>query len=155
MLRFIVLLPFLLAITTNALLKQCAGDTRPGLDPKDDRKCNHDSTHRVCAKIGEPDTSFWHFTGQTSWCGSSYDDNANNWMSETRCPPDKPTWCICKWATEKWINGEGCDNIEIDCDATDVCNLKASYVDYDVDLANARKCIEDKCPTQWNACTIS
>lgn len=34
------------------------------------RRCNHDPTHRVCAKIGLPNTSFWIFTGQTSWCGT-------------------------------------------------------------------------------------
>ena len=28
-----------------------------------------------------------------------------------RCPPDKPTWCICKWATASWIKGEGCNEV--------------------------------------------
>lgn len=27
------------------------------------------------------------------------------------CPPDKPTWCICKWATASWIKGEGCNEV--------------------------------------------
>ena len=40
----------------------CEGDTRG------DRRCNHDPTHRVCAKIGDPDTSFFEFTGQRNWC---------------------------------------------------------------------------------------
>ena len=35
-----------------------------------DRRCNHDPTHRVCAKIGLTGTSFWEFTGQDSWCGT-------------------------------------------------------------------------------------
>merc|ERR1711865_1269010 len=42
----------------------CEGDTRG------DRRCNHDQTHRVCALIGDPDTSFWEHTGQNSWCGT-------------------------------------------------------------------------------------
>ena len=28
---------------------------------------------------------------------------------EPRCPADKPSWCICKWATARWIAGEGCN----------------------------------------------
>merc|ERR1712098_132824 len=48
----------LLALAVSALgLKPCPGDTRG------DRRCNHDSTHRVCAKIGIEGTSFWEFTG--------------------------------------------------------------------------------------------
>lgn len=30
-----------------------------------------------------------------------------------RCPPENPTWCICKWATAKWIKGEGCNEVSI------------------------------------------
>ena len=29
-------------------------------------RCNHDQTHRVCAKIGNKDTSFFKFTGQAN-----------------------------------------------------------------------------------------
>ncbi len=36
------------------------------------------------------------------------------------------------------------DTVEFDCEATDVCNLKASYVDYDVDLAPAHDCMMKK-----------
>ena len=43
----------------------CEGDTRG------DRRCNHDATHRVCAKIGDKDTSFFKFTGQRNWCQTS------------------------------------------------------------------------------------
>ena len=46
-------------------------------------RCNHDQTHRVCAKIGNKDTSFFKFTGQANlernkpgwkglgWCGTA------------------------------------------------------------------------------------
>ena len=30
-----------------------------------------------------------------------------------RCPAENPTWCICKWATAKWIKGEGCNEVSI------------------------------------------
>merc|ERR1719331_2090457 len=84
--------------------KVCEGDTRG------DRKCNHDMTHRVCAKIGNKDTSFFKFTGQANlerhlpgwkglgWCGTKGDYYGPK-GSHVRCPEDNPTWCICKWAT--------------------------------------------------------
>ncbi len=42
--------------------------------------------------------------------------------------------------------------MEFDCEATDVCNLKASYVDYDVDLAPAHDCMMKK--VQYRTSTI-
>eukprot|EP01047_Picozoa_sp_COSAG01_P055974 COSAG01_NODE_6291_length_3751_cov_1.987678_4_plen_172_part_00 len=128
----------------------CAGDTRG------DRRCAHDQTHRVCARIGTPTTSFWQFTGQHSWCGTvGY--YGGTYGSNARCPPSEPTWCICKWATASWIRGETCNaNINIDCDATDICattlGLFFSYDDYNVNLHPARQCVAQKCPTQWAAC---
>merc|ERR1712023_588649 len=95
-----VLLVLFLSLHFCSAIEPCPGDTRG------DGRCNHDITHRVCAKIGEPDTSFWRFTGQHSWCGTWY--NYGNGYKE-RCPADKPTWCICKWATASWIKGQGCD----------------------------------------------
>jgi len=127
-------------------LKPCPGDTRG------DRRCNHDSTHRVCAKIGVKGTSFWEFTGQTSWCGT-IGHYGGPYGDRPRCPAEEPTWCICKWATASWIKGEGCtDSVEFDCEATDVCNLKSSYTDFNVDLAPAHDCIMKKCKQQWDNC---
>ena len=128
----------------------CEGDTRG------DRRCNHDQTHRVCALIGDPDTSFWEHTGQNSWCGTiGY--YGGEFGSNVRCPLEEPTWCICKWATASWIAGEGCsDNIEIDCAATDICatslGLFFSYDDFNVDLHPAHECVASKCADQWAAC---
>jgi len=139
----------LVAIFTVEALKPCPGDTRG------DKRCNHDDTHRVCAKIGVEGTSFWKFTGQKSWCGTKgYYGGPNG--SQERCPKDEPTWCICKWATAKWIKGQGCDDtVQFDCEATDVCNLKASYDDFKVDLKPAHDCMAIKCKEQWDACPDS
>lgn len=127
--------------------KPCLGDTRG------DRKCAHDSTHRVCARIGDPQTSFWRFTGQHSWCntrGSYY----GRWGNNMRCPASAPTWCICKWATASWIKGAGCGPaIKFDCDATDICattqGLFFSYNDFNVNLRPAHSCAKLKCPKIW------
>lgn len=135
----------LLWIVGALSIDPCPGDTRG------DRRCNHDSTHRVCASIGIPETSFWIFTGQRSWCGS-IGHYGGPFGNLPRCPPEQPTWCICKWALARWIEGQGCDSVDIDCDATDVCNLKQSYVDYSVQLEEAHRCVEKKCPLHWHAC---
>ena len=128
----------------------CEGDTRG------DRRCNHDPTHRVCAKIGDKDTSFFKFTGQRNWCNTSGQYGGKSGHLD-RCPPNKPTWCICKWATAKWIAGTGCnEQVNIDCAATDICQtsqgLFFSYDDYQVDLKPAHKCVEQKCSDLWAAC---
>jgi len=133
-------------LTVEATIKPCPGDTRG------DKRCNHDSTHRVCANIGLEGTSFWEFTGQTSWCDTR-GDYGGKYGNDKRCPPNNPSWCICKWATARWIKGEGCnESVTFDCEATDVCNLKASYTDFNDDLGPAHDCMKIKCPEQWNAC---
>jgi hypothetical protein len=133
----------------------CQGDTRG------DRKCNHDSTHRVCAKIGNSDTSFFEFTGQQNWCGTrgNYNLAYSPHGHDVRCPLENPTWCICKWATARWIAGAGCDEgIELDCDASDICYTEAglffSYSDFDVNLSPAHDCARTKCSSQWQACSL-
>merc|ERR1711992_15950 len=141
-----VSISLLVIFTFCSALEPCPGDTRG------DKRCNHDSTHRVCAKIGLKGTSFWDFTGQNSWCGSvsRYGDQNDGSL---RCPPEEPSWCICKWATAKWIKGEGCnDDVKFVCEATDVCDLKNSYKDFDVKLQPAHDCMMKKCPKEWNAC---
>lgn len=139
----------LLCMIAVQAIEICPGDTRG------DRKCNHDMTHRVCAKIGVRVTSFWKFTGQRSWCGTkgSYDLKYSPHGHDVRCPRSTPSWCICKWATAKWIKGEGCNaSIQFNCAATDVCNLKLSYKDFNVDLKPAHDCMKTKCKAEWDAC---
>mmetsp|Transcript_28283 Transcript_28283/g.53106 ORF Transcript_28283/g.53106 Transcript_28283/m.53106 type:complete len:157 (+) Transcript_28283:90-560(+) len=133
---------FLMPSSQQSRVSACPGDTRG------DGKCDKDDTHRVCAKIGMDGTSFWDFTGQQKWCGTDiYGDG------KIACPADKPYWCICKWATASWIKGEGCnDNVDFDCSATDVCNLKSSYADGDTKLGPAHDCMKKKCKTEWDAC---
>ena len=77
------------AVLAQQTQSVCKGDTRG------DRRCNHDPTHRVCAEIGDPDTSFWRFTGQSSWCGT-VGNYGGQYGSLPRCPLDTPTWCICR-----------------------------------------------------------
>ena len=131
----------------------CAGDTRG------DRRCAHDSTHRVCALIGDSGTSFWKFTGQRSWCNTR-GNYGGKFGSNLRCPASSPTWCICKWATASWIKGAGCTSaINIDCAATDICattqGLFFSYNDYNVNLHPAHKCVQQKCPKMWQKCKLA
>jgi len=133
----------------------CEGDDRG------DRKCNHDRTHRVCAKLVDNTNGqckrlkwgtkdFWEITDQVKWewskliC-SDEDRNGNP-------KPSGENWCICMWATERLINKVGCDNVHFECDATDVNYILGQYLDRDVngellEITNAKCCMLKKCPS--------
>jgi hypothetical protein len=112
-----------------------------------DFKCNHDKTHRCCAKLldenGEPQSwgegDFWEITGQKDW----------QWDDKIRDPPNPgDSWCICMWATADLINSVGCENVHIRCDATDVKFMLGSYHDGGRDLSVANDCLRYKCPDE-------
>ncbi|CAE7775707.1 unnamed protein product [Symbiodinium sp. CCMP2592] len=120
----------------------CPGES----DRYGDFKCNHDPTHRVCATLldssGKPlawgsNGTFWEITGQSAF---QWDDRirANHGDS----------WCICMWATARLIETVGCENIHLNCAATDVAYVENSYQDSGVSLAAAKSCLERKCPKQ-------
>jgi len=130
---------------SNPLVSVC-----PGEGPRyGDYKCIHDRTHRVCAKLvdnsnGRCDAlswnsngqSFWQITGQERW----------NWKDRIcNAPNPGDSWCICLWATANLIDAVGCDNVHIDCAATDVEYVKSRYYDYRWSLSAAKECIERKC----------
>ncbi|CAJ1370167.1 unnamed protein product [Effrenium voratum] len=109
-----------------------------------DFKCNHDPTHRVCAKLldgqGQPKDwgskgNFWQITGQEAF---QWDDQIRENHGDS--------WCICMWATARLIATVGCENVHLDCRATDVAYVEKSYTDGGVDLAPAKQCLQQKCP---------
>merc|ERR1719440_2776078 len=109
-----------------------------------DHKCNHDSTHRVCAKLlgsdsqplsWGPNGDFWRITGQKAW---QWDDEIRNNNGDS--------WCICMWATARLIESAGCENVHLHCDSTDIPFVMERYHDGGVDLEPAQKCLQEKCP---------
>mmetsp|Transcript_28263 Transcript_28263/g.66076 ORF Transcript_28263/g.66076 Transcript_28263/m.66076 type:complete len:161 (-) Transcript_28263:271-753(-) len=110
-----------------------------------DFKCNHDSTHRVCAQLvdqgGKPlawgeKGDFWEITGQKAF----------QWPERIiEAPNPGDSWCICMWATASLIERVGCDNVHLRCDATDVEYVFASYRDGGQDLSAAQMCLRKKC----------
>ena len=124
----------------------------PGEGPRyQDFKCDHDPTHRVCARLvdnsngqckeliwnKEKHLTFWQITNQERY----------NWKDRIcNAPNPGDSWCICMWATESLIAKVGCDNVHINCAATDVPYILRSEEDGGWDLAKARECIEKKCP---------
>jgi hypothetical protein len=88
-------------------------------------QCNHDFTHRVCAKLVDTDSGqckpllwgskdFWDLTGQKQF----------EW-SDRICAAPNPgdSWCICMWAFARTIEQVGCENVYLHCDSTDVHHL--------------------------------
>merc|ERR1711990_1006310 len=128
----------------NPLISVCPGEgARYG-----DFKCIHDRTHRVCARLVEDAASctalswgalgrtFWQLTGQQEW----------EWSSRIcRAPNPGNSWCICMWATASLIAQVGCENVHIDCAATDVNWVKRGYREGGWDLQEAKECLDTKC----------
>jgi hypothetical protein len=119
-------------------IEVCPGETR------DDYKCNHDETHRVCAKLLDPrgkpllwgDGDFWKITGQKSF----------QWDKDIKNPPNRgDSWCICMWATKDLILSAGCDAVHIRCEATDWQYVLQQYFDGGQDLKPAHECLQQKC----------
>ena len=130
---------FLFLLSGCGALDACAGEgPRYG-----DYKCNHDRTHRVCAKLKSNSGSkvlwggqdFWHLTHQPDW------------SSQVGADPSNPGggWCICMWATASLIEKVGCENVHLHCDATDVDYVLSSYHDGGQPLHAAHQCIKEKC----------
>ena len=116
-----------------------------------DYKCNHDSTHRVCAQLLDPLTTqplswgaggdFWQITGQKQW----------QWDDTIRSNPNPgDSWCICMWATARLISKVGCENVHLHCDSTDVAFVLNSYEDGGHDLSSAHACLIEKCSPKWS-----
>ncbi len=108
-----------------------------------DHKCNHDATHRVCARLLDSDGSalswgpkgdFWEITGQEAF---KWDDQIRENGGDS--------WCICMWATARLVAEAGCENVHLSCGATDVSYVLSKYHDGGVDLEPARQCLEAKC----------
>merc|ERR1712006_68662 len=96
------LLLLLLTVSHCAAISKCAGEgPRYG-----DFKCNHDETHRVCAKLKDASGNklmwggkdFWQLTGQSDWSSS---------VGKSQQNPGG-NWCICMWATADLIKSAGC-----------------------------------------------
>merc|ERR1711871_854525 len=130
---------FLLFAASVQAIDKCAGE-----GPRyNDFKCNHDETHRVCAKL--KDTSgnklqwgsqnFWQLTGQSDWSDQVGADSNN----------PGGNWCICMWATAKLIQQAGCDNVHIECGSSDVSYVMQKYTDGGTDLSPAKSCLQTKC----------
>jgi len=81
------------------------------------------------------DGDFWEITSQKAF----------QWDAEIRAN-NGDSWCICMWATARLITSAGCDNVHLDCSATDLAYVMQQYEDGGVDLAPAKECLEQKCP---------
>ena len=76
-----------------------------------ENKKKHDFGCFIILKCLSGDRSFWDITGQQRW----------NWKRSV-CGGPNPgdSWCICMWATANIVAEVGCDNVQINCSATDV-----------------------------------
>merc|ERR1712118_206084 len=78
----------------------------PGEGPRyGDYKCNHDSTHRVCARLKNTSGEKLQWGSGDFWAITSQPD----WSSQVGSDPKNPggDWCICMWATARLISQVG------------------------------------------------
>merc|ERR1711988_314899 len=147
---WVLVLSLMSAVTShwNPLIAPCSGEgPRYG-----DYKCIHDRTHRVCAKLVEDSqsceevrwprpgsseaVSFWDITGQQRW----------NWKrSVCQGPNPGDSWCICMWAAANLVAEVGCDNMELNCAATDMDYVLRANYDWRWNLSNFKSCLRQKC----------
>jgi len=139
---------FVLASSIDEDVEKCPGDTRLHGDPRRDYRCNHDETHRVCAKLVDRsddtctrhmwgDKNFWQLTNQTEV----------EWKDKVCNPPNPGEyWCICMWATATLIDKVGCENISINCGATSIKHIMSKKVDGNQKLDKEKECLRQKCP---------
>ena len=86
------------------------------ISDRGDRKCNHDSTHRVCARLVDNTNgqceplnwgtqNFWQITNQEDWDWHKLicSDKTRPELGSKQKPSGED-WCICMWATEELIN---------------------------------------------------
>lgn len=66
----------------------------------DDKGSHHVCITDVAKKV--KGSNFCEATGQPDWC-----DQEN-----------RERWCVCEWAFETYASRQGCEAIEIDCEAT-------------------------------------
>lgn len=133
----------------SALIEACPGDTRG------DYKCNHDETHRVCAKLMDEHTGkplswgpgdFWEITGQKPF----------EWSADILSEPNPgDSWCVCMWATKALIEKVGCENVSLRCEATDVAFVLDSYEDGGEELSAAHACLKEKCSAPVAAAALN
>merc|ERR1712195_284344 len=116
----------------------------PGEGPRyGDYKCNHDQTHRVCARLKDAKGAKKQWGSGDFWAITQQPD----WSASVRQDPKNPggDWCICMWATAKLIKEVGCENVHLDCGATDVAFVMGKYTDGGHDLEPAKNCLATKC----------
>merc|ERR1712146_293732 len=139
--RSLLCVALVLAVSSVVAINTCPGEgARYG-----DFKCNHDPTHRVCAKLKDSsgakvmwgDKDFWQLTGQPDWSDQVVTAAAN----------PGGDWCICMWATASLIKQVGCSAVHIDCAATDTGYMMQKYTDSGEDLTSAKQCLNTKCGT--------
>jgi len=150
-------------------VKPCHGDDRG------DFRCNWDYTHRVCARLVKNTLSqpggkceklkwgsedFWTITRQQAFEWSKMICSTKKRSGGSK-PAGGEKWCICMWATERLIGKVGCDNVHLDCAATDVNWVLNRYQDRDFlgqdydGLKKAKCCLVKKCPQYINNKTKS
>ena len=125
-------------------LKPCSKKGMALTGYKRDGHCSYDGgdagSHHICLDINAMrGKNFCEMTGQPNWCA----EESQCHDSSGKC--SKKNWCVCQWAYDKALSSVSCDEIEIDCDATNMKALEA-YQKEPIKYEKALRCLLRKCP---------
>ena len=125
-------------------LKPCSKKGMALTGYKRDGHCSYNGgdtgSHHVCLDINAMrGKNFCEMTGQPNWCA----EESQCHDSSGKC--SKKNWCVCQWAYDKALSSVSCDEIEIDCDATNMKALEA-YQKEPIKYEKALRCLLRKCP---------
>ena len=124
-------------------LKKCSGLGMAATGYGRDGHCRHEvgdsGSHHVCLDIGAGEANFCRTTGQPNWC----DEKDKCYRDENAMCPRKK-WCVCQWAFDKVLEHAPCNDLDVDCDATNIEALKAFERD-PRRYSKALQCIREKC----------
>jgi len=143
------------------VLKPCFGDTRFEKDDGDKPICQH-LGFRFCMRLitdkGDPyifgDTDSENSTekiedknedGLDWWEWSTQPDGKKDWLDGI-VKTGGTHWCTCALCTSEAVDRFGCDNLDIQCDGTDMAFIRDRVEEDDhMVLSSGLKCLKKKC----------
>ena len=128
----------------NKKLENCSyGNTAVTGYARDGMCNNYNSdtgSHHVCMDISRrfKNSNFCQITKQPNWCNEKSNCHNSNYRN---C--NKKNWCVCEWAFSDVVDKIGCENVSVNCEAT---NLKTIYnFKNNPKYKQALDCLKHKC----------
>lgn len=113
----------------------------PGADDShEDRKCNRDALHRLCARNASGRPVLGGLEGQSLGALGERPPRQEGGVHAAR-----GSGCVSIWAAARLMTEQGCESISLHCNATDVPYTLQAYAASGEGLAGAGSCLRRHC----------